>query len=159
MATFGFWNVDSLRNLETDEREIPRLAAALALERSLDVLFLIECGIPYGSLMAVFSGEPEYYPISCGERFKVLARFNPKFMRRLPLPVPSDRFDIWHLMLPLQEDVLLGVVHGLDKRNNSPEKQELLLQQVVAALSLFESTDTIAASCSATSTRIPLIRL
>jgi hypothetical protein len=53
--------------------------------------------------------------------------------------VPSDRFDIWHLILPLQEDVLLSVVHGLDKRNNSPAKQELFLQQVVAALSYCEN--------------------
>lgn len=139
MATFGFWNVDSLRNLQTDERELPRFAADLALERSLDVLFLIECGIPCESLMSAFKGGPEYYPISCGARFKVLARFDPKLMQRLPLPVPSDRFDIWHLILPLQEDVLLSVVHGLDKRNNSPAKQELFLQQVVAALSHFEN--------------------
>ena len=139
MATFGFWNVDSLRNLQTDERELPRIAADLALERSLDVLFLIECGIPCESLMAALKGGPEYYSISCGERFKVLARFDPKLMKRLSLPVPSDRFDIWHLILPLQEDVLLSVVHGLDKRNNSPAKQELFLQQVVAALSHFEN--------------------
>jgi Endonuclease/Exonuclease/phosphatase family. len=139
MATFGFWNVDSLRNLETDGREIPRFAADLALERSLDVLFLIECKIPCESLMAAFNGEPEYYPISCGDRFKVLARFDPKFMEQLSPPVPSDRFDIWHLILPLQEDVLLCVVHGLDKHNNSPAKQELFLQQVVAALSHFEN--------------------
>jgi endonuclease/exonuclease/phosphatase family metal-dependent hydrolase len=139
MPTFGFWNVDSLRNLHTDERELPRFVADLALERSIDVFFLIECGIPCESLMAAFKGGPEYYPISCGERFKVLARFDPKLMQRLPLPVPSDRFDIWQLALPLQEDMLLSVVHGLDKRNNSPAKQELFLQQVVAALSYFEN--------------------
>jgi hypothetical protein len=139
MATFGFWNVDSLRNLETGERECPRFAADLALERSLDVLFLIECALPCESLMAAFKRGPEYYPIVCGERFKVFARFDPKLMQRLPLPVPSDRFDIWHLTLPLQEDVLLSVVHGLDKRNNSPAKQELFLQQVVTAVSYFEN--------------------
>jgi hypothetical protein len=140
MATFGFWNVDSLRNLETDEREFPKLAADLALERSLDVLFLIECGISCDSLMAAFTMGPEYYPISCGERFKVFARFDPKLMQRLALPVPSDRFDIWRLMLPLQEEVLISAVHGLDKRNNSPAKQELVLQQLVAGLSYFENT-------------------
>jgi hypothetical protein len=139
MATFGFWNVNSLRNQQTDEREIPRLAADFALERSLEVLFLIECGIPYESLITVFKEGPDYYPIVCGERFKVLARFDPTLMKRLLPPVPSDRFDIWQLTLPLQEDVLLIVVHGLDKRNNSPAKQELFLQQVVAALSYFEN--------------------
>src|SRR5213594_2672933 len=130
MATFGFWNVDSLRDLAADEREFPRLAADLALERSLDVLFLIECAISCESLMAAFQSGPDYYPISSGERFKVFARFDPKLMQRLPLPVPSNRFDIWHLTLPLQEDVLISAVHGLDKRNNSRAKQELFLQQV-----------------------------
>lgn len=138
MVTFGFWNVDSLRNLQADERELPRLAADLALERSLDILFLIECAIPFQPLLAAFKRR-EYYPISCAERFKVLARFDSRLMNRLPPPVPSDRFDIWHLALPLQEDVLLSVVHGLDKRNNSASKQELFLQQVVAALSYYEN--------------------
>ncbi len=138
MATFGFWNVDSLRKPRTDERDLPRFVADFAFERSLDILFLIECGIACEFLLAAFKGGPDYYPISCGDRFKVLARFDPNFMRLLSLPVPSDRFDIWHLILPLQEDVLLAVVHGLDKRNNSSAKQELFLQQVVAALSLFE---------------------
>jgi hypothetical protein len=89
--------------------------------------------------MAAFTGGPAYYPISCGERFKVFARFDPKFMQLLQPPVTSDRFDVWHLTLPLQEDVLLSVVHGLDKRNNSLSKQELFLQQVVSALSYFEN--------------------
>jgi exonuclease III len=139
MATFGFWNVNSLRNLQTDERELPPFAADFALERSLEVLFLLECRIPYESLIAAFKEGPDYYPIVCGERFKILARFDPRLMKRLLPPVPSDRFDIWQLTLPLQEDVLLVVVHGLDKRNNSPAKQELFLQQVVAALAYCEN--------------------
>ena len=40
MTTFGFWNINSLRNLEEDAREFPAVAAELALERSLDILFL-----------------------------------------------------------------------------------------------------------------------
>lgn len=73
MATFGFWNVDSLRNLAADQRELARYAADLALERGLDALFLIECAIPPQSLVAAFTDGPTYYPLSCGERFKVLA--------------------------------------------------------------------------------------
>jgi hypothetical protein len=138
MANFGFWNVNSLWDLETNLGVIPGLAAELAEERSLDVLFLIECAIPVESLMAAFRGRSNYYSIPCGKRFKVLATFNPKFMQLLELPVPDDRFDIWHLTLPLQEDVLLSVVHGPDKRNNSLEKQGLFMQQVVAALSYCE---------------------
>lgn len=138
MTNFGFWNVDSLRAVETDLREIPRLVGELALDRSLDILFLIECAIPVESLMAAFRGRVNYYPIPCGKRFKVFATFNPKFMRLLEPLLPDDRFDVWHLTLPLQEDVLLCVVHGPDKRNNSPEAQGLFLQQVVEALSHFE---------------------
>jgi len=89
--------------------------------------------------MAAFKEKPTYYPISCGKRFKVFARFDSRFMQLQELPVLSDRFDIWHLALPLQEDVLLSVVHGPDKRNNSLDKQELFMQQVVAALSYFEN--------------------
>src|SRR5437588_12196617 len=101
MATIGFWNVDSLRNLETDTREFPRLAADLALERSLDVLFLVECGISCESLMVAFKRGSDYYPISCGARFKVFARFDPRLMQPVHLPVPSDRLDIWPLTLHL----------------------------------------------------------
>jgi len=137
MATFGFWNID-FRNSDADEREILRFAADLTLERSLDVLFLIECGASSESLLDAFNGETDYYPISCAERFTVVARFDPNYMQRLSLPVPGNRFDVWHLRLPLQEDVLLCLVHGLDKRNNSSRRQELFMQQVVEALSYLE---------------------
>src|SRR4029077_12249456 len=66
------------------------------------------------------------------------ARFDARLMPRLSLPVPSDRYDVWRLQLPLQKDLLLTLVHGLDKRNSTPAKQELFLQQVVAAVSYFE---------------------
>ncbi|WP_020470166.1 endonuclease/exonuclease/phosphatase family protein [Zavarzinella formosa] len=139
MVSFGFWNVDSLRNTSKDEREIARLAAELAVERSLDILFLIECGIPVPALLAAFDQGPEYHAISCGNRFKVVARFNPKCLARLSLPVSNDRFDVWQLQLPLQQEILVSVVHGLDKRNNSPEKQGLFLQQVAATIAYFET--------------------
>ena len=139
MAVFGFWNVDASRGLQTDDREIPRLAADLVRERSLDILFLIECGIPYAVLMSAFGTDPMYFPIGCGERFKVIAKFDPSLMERLRIPVPSDRYDMWHLKLPLQEEVIVAAVHGLDKRNNSESKQSLFLQQVIAALTYFES--------------------
>jgi hypothetical protein len=138
VTNFGFWNVNSRRNLGKDRQEVPLFVGHLARERSLDVLFLIECAIPFASLLTPYVTGPTYYPVSSGERFRVLSRFDPKYMQLLQSPVLSDRFDIWHLTLPLQADVLLCVVHGLDKRNNSPAKQELFLQQVLEALSYFE---------------------
>jgi exonuclease III len=139
MANFGFWNVDARRDLLADDRELPRWVAELAVERSLDVLVLIECAIPAEAFATAFAGPTSYYPVSCGERFKVLVRFDPELMQRLPLPVSSNRFDIWHLTLPLQVDVILSVVHGLDKRNYSESRQGLFLQQVTSALEYVES--------------------
>ena len=83
MAIFGFWNIDSLRDHETDGRRLSKVVADFALERSLDVVFLIECGISFQALLAAFTRGPDYYPVTSGERFKVLARFDSKFMIRL----------------------------------------------------------------------------
>jgi hypothetical protein len=49
MVNFGFWNVNALWNLEEDRRDIPRVVADFATERTLDVLFLIECRVPHFS--------------------------------------------------------------------------------------------------------------
>lgn len=138
MATFGFWNVDLLHNVEGDTREIAQHAADFTVEYSLDILCLIECITPADTLASTVSSGETYYPISSGRRFKVIARFDPIYMERLSPPVPNERFDIWHLHLPLQESVIVGAVHGLDKRNNSISKQELFLQQFLAALTYFE---------------------
>ena len=137
VVTFGFWNVNSRSS--TDERGISELAANFALENALEILFLIECAIPYEKLIRAFKEERRCSPIVCGDRFKVIARFDQRFMKRLEIPIPSDRFDIWHLTLPFQVDLMLALVHGLDKRNNSPAKQELLMQQLVGALSFCET--------------------
>jgi hypothetical protein len=137
MPTLGFWNINSGHTL-TDVRGLARLASDFAKEHSLEILFLIECGIPYEILIAAFKDGPGYYPIDCANRFKVITKFDPDFMKRLQAPAQSDRFDLWHLSLPLQEDVIVGLVHGLDKRNNSVGKQELFMQQVAAALTYFE---------------------
>lgn len=137
MPTLGFWNINSGRSI-TDDRGLARLASTFAMEHSLDILFLIECIIPYEILMAAFKDGPDYYPIDCADRFKVIARFDPQFMKRLTPPVPNDRFDLWHLSLPLQRDVIVGLVHGLDKRNSTVGKQELFMQQVASAITYFE---------------------
>lgn len=138
MTIIGFWNVDSLHGRARADRDVARVAAALATERGLDLLFLIECDLPGKPLAGSFPSEPEYFLVPSSERFKVIARFNPRLMARLSSPVPSDRYDIWHLQLPLQETMLLAVVHGLDKRNNSTAKQELFLGQVATAIAHFE---------------------
>jgi hypothetical protein len=138
MPTLGFWNINSGRTV-TDDRQLARLASSFAVQWSLEILFLIECIIPYETLMAAFSKAGlDYYPIDCADRFKVIARFDPAFMQRLTAPIQSNRFDFWHLSLPLQRDVIVGLIHGLDKRNNSIEKQELFMQQVASALTYFE---------------------
>lgn len=139
MANFGFWNVHSAHT-ETDDRGVADALANLALENSLDILFLIECAIPVQTLLAAFKdGSPTYYSIDSENRFKVIARFDQGFMKRLNPPVPTNRYNLWHLTLPLQTDVILVLVHGFDKRNYSIAKQELLMAQLVSALTFFET--------------------
>jgi len=138
MINFGFWNVDSSGDWQKTRQNIPQYAADLASEHSLDLLFLIECAIPVTSLMTAFTSAQNHFSIPSAERFKVVAWFDPRFMVRMQLPVPNDRVDIWHLTLPLQEEVLVALVHGPDKRNYDVTDQELFLQQVVADLSYCE---------------------
>lgn len=140
MVTIGFWNVDAQRNRALDDRQLAQHAAQLVIERSLDMLFLVECELPIDVLTNALSRNTPYFPVACSKRFKVLARFDPRYLDRPTLPIPSDRFDIWHLSLPLQERVIIGVVHGLDKGNNTASKQELFLQQFAAAVSYVERT-------------------
>jgi hypothetical protein len=40
MANFGFWNVNSLRNLDTDRREIPRFGASEGIRLSAQLSLL-----------------------------------------------------------------------------------------------------------------------
>ena len=95
--------------------------------------------MPWALLLSSFASDSNYYPVFENDRFKVIARFNPQYMTLLQPLIPSERYAIWHLALPLQQDILIGVVHGLDIRNNSLAKQELFLQQVLATLSYFEA--------------------
>ena len=138
MTNFGFWNVNSLHDLDTDVRQMPRIGADLVFQHSLDIIFLIECKLSYSSLLAELYSRQEYFPVDCADRFKVLVNFNPAFMVRLQAHLMNNRFEIWHLMLPLQESVLLVLLHGLDQRNRDNETNELFMGQVVEAISLYE---------------------
>jgi exonuclease III len=138
VVNFGLWNIDSLR--DADEREFPRLVAEFAHEHSLDVVCLVESStIAYDRLLSSFPDTSEYFAIPCSERFKILTRFNPRFMTPLESPVANDRFQMWHVELPLQESILLVVVHGLDKGTSSIGRQELFFQQVREALTFHEA--------------------
>lgn len=139
MALFGFWNVRALHDTSWGKRSIPRLVAEFATERSLDAVFLIECSVPISEIIGAFGDDPEYYPVESGERFSVLVRFDPKYITRLSPVIPSNRFDLWRLKLPLQEEVILTLIHGPDKRNNKELDQSLFFDQVVSAITYFEN--------------------
>jgi hypothetical protein len=139
MPRFGVWNVNSSRMTNGSHRDIARHAAELFIDEDLDALFLVECSIPTSVLLSAFPSQPLHYSVASGERFKVLARFDPRYMERQCLPIPSERYDIWRLHLPLHDEALLVLVHGLDKRNNSVRKQELFIEQVVSSIAYFET--------------------
>lgn len=138
MFTTVFWNIDSLRDLENDEREFGSLVSQLCIENNVDVAVLIECRIPAVNFLAAFQANDAYMPIPSQDKFVVIARFDSRFMERLTPPLSSHRADFWHLNLPLQKPMIISAIHGPDRRNNSPAKQELFFQQVAANISWAE---------------------
>jgi exonuclease III len=138
MFTTVFWNIDSLRDLENYDREFGRLLSQLCVEHNVDIAVLIECRIPVVKVLEAFQPRDIYTMIPSQEKFAVIARFDSRFMERLVPPLSSDRTDYWHLNLPLQKSAIISAIHGPDRRNNSPAKQELFFQQVAANISWAE---------------------
>ena len=140
MSTFLFWNVDLRGPDVTDTRRIGNLTAALIRRHTPDVVCLIECGIPTDRLLqAVGNDGGMYAAIQSQNRFRLLVRFDPKFVTRVVVVPESDRLDVWRLALPLQHELLIAVVHGLDRRNNAASRRELFMQQVGAKISRAET--------------------
>jgi hypothetical protein len=138
MVTTVFWNIDSLHGIKNDDREFARLISQLCAENSVDIAVFIECGIPVAQILEAFQPTGVYTIIASQERFAVIARFDSRYMERLIPPISDNRTDYWHLNLPLQQSAILSVIHGPDRRNNSPAKQELFFQQVSANISWAE---------------------
>ena len=140
MSTFLFWNVD-LRGADViDTRRVGDLVAALIRRYTPDVICLLECGLPAERLLNSVGVDGDGYAVvESHDRFRLLVRFNPRFVTRLALVPASDRMDAWRLSLPLQHELLIAVVHGLDRRNNPASRRELFMQQLGARIARAEA--------------------
>lgn len=112
MTTFLFWNMG--------RQEDPCHVAALAREHSVDVILLVECVIPpaflLGTLNAEVTGAYRYYP-SKNQRFGIFAKLDPKYITNMPTISLSSRYEVRHLRIPGQIDILITLAHGPDKRS------------------------------------------
>jgi hypothetical protein len=138
MPRFLLWNMDAGRDVDDERRPFPQLLAGLAFDHAIDVLLLVECSLPTARILPQLQGAPGYHVIPGPDRFRVFARFPPEYMTTINAPLMSDRVGLWHLALPLQNDAIIALVHGLDRRNNGTAKRELFLSQVVSQVSWAE---------------------
>jgi hypothetical protein len=138
MPRFLLWNMDAGRDVDNERRPFGQLLAGLASDHSIDVLLLVECSLPAAQILPQLPGEPGYHVIPGPDRFRVFARFPPAYMKPIDAPLMSDRIGLWHLTLPLQQEAIIALVHGLDRRNNGTANRELFLSQVVSQVSWAE---------------------
>jgi endonuclease/exonuclease/phosphatase family metal-dependent hydrolase len=138
MPRFLPWNMDAGRDVDDERRPFGQLLAGLVSDHAIDVLLLVECSLRAARILPQLQGEPGYHVIPGPDRFRVFARFPPEYMKPIDVPVPSDRIGLWHLTLPLQQEAIIALVHGFDRRNNGPAKRELFLSQVVSQVSWAE---------------------
>ncbi len=138
MPRFLLWNMDAGRDVVDERRPFGQLLAGVASDYAIDVLLLVECSLPAARILPLLPGEPSFHLIPGPDRFRVFARFPPAYMKAINAPLLSDRLGLWHLTLPLQEDAIVALVHGLDRRNNGTAKRELFLSQVVSQVSWAE---------------------
>ena len=89
-------------------------------------------------MQAAVASDLVYTAVESHDRFRLLVRFSPTFVTRVSVVPASDRIDVWRLALPLQHDLLIAAVHGLDRRNNSAAKRELFMQQIATRLARAE---------------------
>jgi hypothetical protein len=119
---------------------LPELVDGVVRDHSPDVIALIECGFPIDELVrGAWRTGREYFSVRTHDRFKLLVGFSPELLSRIFLPVETDRFDLWEVRLPLQQSIIMGVVHGLDIRNNGVERRSLFLQQVASNIEWAEN--------------------
>jgi hypothetical protein len=116
MTTFLFWNIK--------RKPLESIITRLCLEHEVDMLMLAECNIEPDALrsfLTKFTGSRYYYisKVNC-EKIKIFTRFPEEFI----LPRYDDRrMTIQHLKLPDSIDILLSVIHFIDKLNYNEDEQ------------------------------------
>lgn len=138
MPRFLLWNMNVQREVDNERRPFAKLLSGLVSDYDIDILLLVECSLPAAGILPKLETGPDYHIIPGPDRFRVFARFSPEYMKPIDYPLPNNRLGLWHLTLPLQEHVIIALVHGLDRRNNVTAKRELFLSQVVSNVSWVE---------------------
>ena len=115
MAKFLFWNVNSLHSQNDDTRDFGLAVSQIVREHTVDMVLLAECPSNIESIRDQLWAVRPFFSIPCSPRFAIFAGFSSEFITRISPPVPSGRFEVFHLQLPLQTDVLIAVIHGWDR--------------------------------------------
>jgi hypothetical protein len=124
MATFLVWNVQ--------RKPLEGLVVRLAEQHKVSVLILVERPDPDDLLLRALQGVGRYHRVSSHERFGVYSRFRDSYFHRLTPPVEDDRVDFWRLQPPrATTEILLVVVHGLDRVHYIDDRRELFFNRVV----------------------------
>lgn len=136
---FLLWNVGG--------KDLSELVAAVAIERSIDVIVLIESGTTSSEMLTRLNqSEVSYFDLngrSQCDKVKLYGRFEAKYAR----PVyESSRVSIRRLTLPLRREILLCGVHLGDKRNNSAESQNEQCTKLAADILRVESQEGLSAT-------------
>lgn len=123
IATFLLWNVQHKRR--------NRLIVRLIEDHGVDAVILIEKPESDDGLLRNLRRVGDFKRLESHGRFGVYTRLASFFERLTPL-IDSDRCEFWRIAPRQAPDILLAVVHGLDRLNHSEDRRALFFQRVTA---------------------------
>lgn len=124
MATFLLWNVN--------RKPLDGLIVRLVQQHKVHVLVLIEPPDTDDTLLQALNGIARFVRVQSHERFGVYTRWRESSFERLEPPVSNQRMDFYRLRVPRSVEILLAVVHGLDRVNYADARRGLFFQRVVS---------------------------
>src|SRR5579862_7102610 len=130
MPRFLFWNINSLYPRANESRDFGPYVADIVREHGIDIVLLAERPESLASIDDHLQSVRPFFRVPSARRFGVFTAFSPVLMPELRLPLENDRVNIYHLALPLENAVVLALVHGYDRRNNDAAKREFFLEKL-----------------------------
>lgn len=109
--------------MECWSKPLHQLVAAVAHEKQIDVLILLECKTPFSDLLKALNSAGKklfHFPNTQTEAVRIFTRFSSRFLRPIH---EGSRFSIRHLTLPAQRVILLAAVHFPSKLFWSEDSQ------------------------------------
>ncbi|QEL16125.1 endonuclease/exonuclease/phosphatase family protein [Limnoglobus roseus] len=132
MARFLLWNVQ--------RKPLANYVLGLVQQHALDAVLLVEAPTDDGSVFEILS-QHGFTKATSASRFGVYHRNTLRFAPLSPI-VLSDRASFWHVFGSTSEG-LLGLIHGLDRRNHSDGSRMHQLRTFAANIQFFESSKSI----------------